>query len=67
MLRINVPKSKELITSHEFMLTHVRYFINILVHNKLKKIKLDINLHFFQLIMNQNVYQISYMCQHKLV
>ena len=30
------------------------------------KIILDINLVSFQFIMNQNVYQISCMCQHKL-
>ena len=33
-------KSKDFVTSNEFMLTHARYLMYILVHNKLKKSKL---------------------------
>ena len=47
MFRINPLKSKELMTSNEFMLTHARYLIYILVHNKLKKSKLTSNIIFF--------------------
>ena len=46
---------------------------NLLLQNNeisvsiVQKILLDIYLYFFQFIMNQNVYEISCMCQHKLV
>ena len=40
MFRINPLKSKDFMTSNKFMLTHARYFIYILIHNKLKKVKL---------------------------
>ena len=40
MFRINPLKFKDLMTSNEFMLTDARYFIYILVNNKLKKSKL---------------------------
>ena len=37
MFRIIPLKSKDFLTSTEFMLTHVQYFIYILIHYKLKK------------------------------
>ena len=40
MFSINLLKSHDCSSSTEFMLTHARYLIQILIHNKLKKIKI---------------------------
>ena len=47
MFRINPLKSKDFMTSNKFMLTHARYLIYILIHNRLNKSKLISNVNIF--------------------